>query len=107
MDKYRSWSDCDGIVESSFTKDELLATVTIFWVTETIVSSMRLYYDYASMKPRFGYDGLRVQAPTACAMFPAEMYHPLGAGLRSVTTSSGGPRCRRVVTFQRWRNRLS
>lgn len=76
VDKYRSWSDCDGIVESSFTKDELLATVTIFWVTETIVSSMRLYYDYASMKPRFGYDGLRVQAPTACAMFPAEMYHP-------------------------------
>lgn len=76
VDKFRSWSDCDGSVESSFTKDELLAAVTTVWVTGTIASSMRLYFDYDQMSPRFGYDGRRVEVPTACAMFPAELYHP-------------------------------
>lgn len=76
IEKYRNWSDCDGNVERRFTKDELLATVTTYWVTNTITSSMRLYLDYSRMTPRFGYDGRRVEVPTACAMFPAEMYHP-------------------------------
>ena len=36
MEKYRTWSDCNGDVESTYTKDELLTTVTIYWVTNTI-----------------------------------------------------------------------
>jgi epoxide hydrolase len=76
VEKYRNWSDCDGEVERRFTRDELLATVTTYWVTNTITSSMRLYRDYSSMEPRFGHDKRRVEVPTACALFPAEMYHP-------------------------------
>jgi microsomal epoxide hydrolase len=76
VEKYRNWSDCDGDVERRFTKDELLATVTTYWVTNTITSSMRLYRDYSRMEPGYGYDKRRVEVPTACALFPAEMYHP-------------------------------
>lgn len=76
VEKYRNWSDCGGEVERRFTKDELLATVTTYWVTNTITSSMRLYRDYSRMEPRYGYDKRRVEVPTACALFPGEMYHP-------------------------------
>ena len=45
VEKFRRWSDCDGEVERRFTKDELLTNLTIYWATETITSSMRLYYE--------------------------------------------------------------
>ena len=75
VEKYRAWSDCGGDVESKFTKDELLTTITIYWVTQTIGSSTRMYYENQhrlwAMKP----DEL-VQAPTAVAMFPREISTP-------------------------------
>jgi len=43
VEKFRTWSDSGGDVERRFTKDELLATITLYWATETIGSSMRLY----------------------------------------------------------------
>jgi pimeloyl-ACP methyl ester carboxylesterase len=43
IEKFRSWSDCGGDVETRFSKDELLANVTLYWMTETISSSFRLY----------------------------------------------------------------
>ncbi|GGL65140.1 epoxide hydrolase family protein [Sporolactobacillus putidus] len=46
IEKFRSWSDCDGNIERRFSKDELLTNLTIYWVTETINSSIRLYYDH-------------------------------------------------------------
>lgn len=43
VEKLRAWSDCAGDVEQSFTKDEILTNVTLYWVTGTIGSSMRMY----------------------------------------------------------------
>ena len=75
VEKYRTWSDCDGDVEKKFTKDELLTTATIYWVTETINSSTRLYYETQNhpweMKPGEG-----IQVPSAMAVFPKELSHP-------------------------------
>ena len=45
VEKYRTWSDCDGDVEKRFSKDDLLTQATIYWVTNTIRSSMQLYHD--------------------------------------------------------------
>lgn len=45
-EKFRAWSDCDGNVERRFSKDDLLTNLTIYWVTETINSSIRLYYEH-------------------------------------------------------------
>jgi len=39
---------CDGDVEKSFTKDELLTNVTLYWVTETIGSSFLPYADFVN-----------------------------------------------------------
>ncbi len=47
VEKWRSWSDCKGDVERRFTKDELLTNVSIYWFTQTIGSSVRMYYESA------------------------------------------------------------
>ncbi|MEV7046403.1 epoxide hydrolase family protein [Amycolatopsis sp. NPDC051061] len=43
VEKFRRWSDCDGDVERRFTKDQLLTNISVYWFTQTIGSSMRLY----------------------------------------------------------------
>jgi microsomal epoxide hydrolase len=73
VEKFRTWSDCGGDVEKRFTKDELLTNVMIYWVTNSITSSTRLYYE--TMKSgRFGPSTERVEQPTAGAIFPKELY---------------------------------
>jgi microsomal epoxide hydrolase len=75
VEKFRTWSDCGGDLYSVYTKDELLANVTLYWVTKTINSSMRLYYE--TMKSgRIGVTQGRVEVPTALAIFPKEIYKP-------------------------------
>ena len=75
VEKYRTWSDCDGDVERRFSKDELLTNVTIYWVTQTIGSSARLYYETYRNPWRLG-EGDRIQVPCAAALFPKDIYHP-------------------------------
>jgi len=48
IEKFRRWSDCGGRLETCFTKDELLANITLYWVTGTIQSSFGPYYDTAN-----------------------------------------------------------
>jgi microsomal epoxide hydrolase len=47
VEKWRSWSDCGGDVLSRFTMDELLTNISIYWFTETIGSSVRMYFERA------------------------------------------------------------
>lgn len=75
IEKFRAWSDCDGAVERRFTKDELLTNVTIYWVTETISSAVRLYYESQATPLRFK-EGERVQAPCGMSNFPKEISSP-------------------------------
>ena len=71
VEKLRSWSDCGGDVESRFSKDEILAHVTLYWLTQTIGSSMRLYRGARAVPLRFG-PGERVPVPCGVARFPKE-----------------------------------
>jgi pimeloyl-ACP methyl ester carboxylesterase len=73
VEKFRAWSDCDGDVERRFTKDELLANITLYWVTGTIGSSTRLYYEVRK-SGRVGFTQGRIEVPTGCAVFPKELY---------------------------------
>ena len=74
VEKFRTWSDCGGDVESRFSRDDLLANITIYWVTQTINSSTRLYYE--TMKSgRWGLADY-VAVPTGCAIFPREIIRP-------------------------------
>lgn len=75
VEKYRTWSDCNGDIESRFSKDELLTTVSIYWVTQTINSSTRLYYE-TQRQPWELKQGEQVSAPTGVAVFPHEISVP-------------------------------
>ncbi|WP_022887494.1 epoxide hydrolase family protein [Glaciibacter superstes] len=52
VDKLRDWSDCDGDLATRFDFDTILTTVTLYWATGSIGSSMRQYYDHAHNPPR-------------------------------------------------------
>jgi microsomal epoxide hydrolase len=73
LDKFRSYSDCDGDVERSFTKDELLAEITTYWVTGTIASASRLYYERAHETRLTQSPPRRIEIPTGVAMFPRDV----------------------------------
>jgi microsomal epoxide hydrolase len=75
VEKFRTWSDCSGDVEHRFSKDQLLTNITIYWVTESINSSTRLYYESRHHPWRPDPDK-RIETPTAAAIFPAEILRP-------------------------------
>jgi pimeloyl-ACP methyl ester carboxylesterase len=73
VEKFRSWSDSGGDVEKSFTRDDLLTNITLYWVTQTGTSSARIYYENQRAG---GPAQRRVDVPTACAVFPKEISIP-------------------------------
>ena len=75
LEKFREWSDCDGDLYRRFTRDELLADVTLYWMTETIHSSFRLYFEGRKAPLQFG-EGEFVHVPTGIARFPKELPFP-------------------------------
>jgi pimeloyl-ACP methyl ester carboxylesterase len=72
VDKFWAWSDHGGNLDNSFTKEELITNVMIYWVTETPASAARIYFE------RQGYNGGRKsgRAPVGCAIFPKEISVP-------------------------------
>jgi len=83
IDKFRDWSDCDGDVERRFSKDDLLANVSLYWLTETTGSSMRLYFERRQAPLHFG-KGERISTPTAVARFPKEEPFPVRSWVERV-----------------------
>ena len=77
VEKRRSWSDSNGDVERRFTKDELIDTVMLYWVTQSYHTSARYYYEGSHNPWRPEREGMPiVTAPSALAIFPAELTQP-------------------------------
>jgi pimeloyl-ACP methyl ester carboxylesterase len=82
VDKFHAWSDCNGGVERSFTQDELLTNVTLYWVTETIGSSFLPYADFVNAGAlTWVVEAFRkwigsTDVPAAFAMFPKDISDP-------------------------------
>jgi pimeloyl-ACP methyl ester carboxylesterase len=74
VEKLRAWSDCDGDVERSFTKDETLTNVTLYWLTGTIGSSMRMYHANSAIPP--AQLARRVEVPSGFSLFPGDILRP-------------------------------
>ena len=82
IEKFFEWSDCNGDIESRFTKDELLTNVMIYWATQTIGSSFQPYYEFTNagalrwMKEAAKKWVGSSDVPTACALFTADIDAP-------------------------------
>jgi pimeloyl-ACP methyl ester carboxylesterase len=82
VEKLRAWSDCGGDVERRFTKDEILTNVTIYWLTGTIGSSMRMYHANGAIPA--AQHARRVEVPSGFSLFPADIASPPRAWLERV-----------------------
>jgi microsomal epoxide hydrolase len=82
VDFFERWSDCDGDVENSFTKDELLTNIMIYWTTSTIGSSCAPYHDILHAGARRWMLEMAKQwlgagrVPAGFAMFPKDLSSP-------------------------------
>jgi microsomal epoxide hydrolase len=75
VEKFRTWSDSGGDVEASFTRDELLTNIMLYWVTGAIGSSFYPYY--ARQHEGWILPGPRqVQVPMGYCGFPKDILHP-------------------------------
>jgi pimeloyl-ACP methyl ester carboxylesterase len=79
VEKLRTWSDNDGDIEQSFTKDEILTNLTIYWLTATIGSSIRMYHANAQIPA--AQHTRKVQVPSGFSLFAADISHPPRAWL--------------------------
>ena len=75
VEKFRTWSDCGGDLDRSFTKDQLLTNIMLYWLPETANSACRLYYE-AMHTGTWALRGVRIDVPTGVAIFPKEMVRP-------------------------------
>jgi microsomal epoxide hydrolase len=77
-EKFRTWSDNDGLPESAINRDRLLANISLYWFTGAIGSSFWPYYGRLHgiggglpISPSYP-----VTVPTGYAAFPKEIIVP-------------------------------
>jgi pimeloyl-ACP methyl ester carboxylesterase len=75
--RLRGWSDCGGQVENRFSRDDILTTAMLYWVTQSSGSAGRLYAEararpWSPVRPGLPF----VQAPTAITLSPHDMLVP-------------------------------
>ncbi|CAN5664678.1 epoxide hydrolase [soil metagenome] len=75
IEKFRAWSDCGGDVESVFSKDEMLADISLYWFTGAIGSSFWPYYA-RTHGPWPIPDGHTIDVPMGYCEFPTEIVRP-------------------------------
>ena len=63
----------DGKTEG-LTRDDVLDNVTLYWLTNTAISSARLYWDTAQASSAGFFDTRGIKIPVAVSAFPDEIY---------------------------------
>jgi pimeloyl-ACP methyl ester carboxylesterase len=72
VEKFMAWSDCEGNPESSFSRDEMLDNITLYWLTASAASSARMYWE--SFRAEFTSPSLpQIPVPAAYTRFPKEI----------------------------------
>lgn len=81
LEKFWSWTDCNGHPENALTRDEMLDNVMLYWATNSATSSARLYWEsFRSLRPA------QVEVPTGVACFPEEIIPPVRSWSESTYT---------------------
>lgn len=72
LEKFYTWSDCNGNLENRFTKDQLLDNIIIYWFSNSIGTSIQMYYENTRSLPPIG----KIEVPTGIALFPKDVLLP-------------------------------
>lgn len=73
VEKYRDWSDCDGVLSRRFSDDFILTQASLYWFGNCISTSFRPYWEYRS---GIAQRVTSVRVPTAIAVFPHDLSIP-------------------------------
>ncbi|RKT36560.1 pimeloyl-ACP methyl ester carboxylesterase [Microbacterium sp. AG1240] len=73
VEKYRAWSDCDGVLSSRFSDDVLLTQASLYWFSNSISTSFRPYWEFATGRTS---RVAPVPVATAVAVFPFDLTQP-------------------------------
>jgi pimeloyl-ACP methyl ester carboxylesterase len=69
LEKFWSWTDCDGHPENVLTRDELLDNVMLYWLPASAASSARLYWESFRTPPMEP-----ITIPVGCSIYPKEIF---------------------------------
>ena len=69
VEKFWSWTDCQGHPENVLTRDELLDNVTLYWLPAAGASSARLYWESFTQRAF-----PPIPVPSGCSIFPKEIF---------------------------------
>ncbi|GAB3653572.1 epoxide hydrolase [Nocardioides korecus] len=75
VEKFREWTDNDGLPEDAVDRDRLLTDVSIYWFTRTAGSSAQLYLE--ARKAGHGSVPRPSTVPTGVAVFPHDIARPI------------------------------
>lgn len=79
LERRRAWGDTGGDVESRFSKDHLLTTTMLYWLTNSFVTSVRYYAEAAHNPWRPSHDRTPiVEAPTGATYLGGDIGGLLG-----------------------------
>ena len=103
-EKFHKWTHHTGNHEDAISKDEILTDVSIYWFTQSITSSVRMYYESRR------YEGKAVSRnastyPPRLRIFPANCSCRRARGWRNSSTSCTGRIRSAVVTSRRSKRR--
>jgi pimeloyl-ACP methyl ester carboxylesterase len=74
-DKFTQWTFSGGVAERSLTKDEMLDDITLYWVTNSAISSARLYWENNNNNfSAAAQKTAEIAIPVAVTVFPGEIY---------------------------------
>jgi epoxide hydrolase len=78
IEKFWSWTDHDGRLESVLTRDELLDNLMLYWLPGTGASAARLYWQSIRQVNEWisGSSTDTVAVPAGCSVFPRELQRP-------------------------------
>jgi microsomal epoxide hydrolase len=89
IEKFYAWSDHDGNIESSLTKDELITNIMIYWVSQSINSSIRMYAENARASYMGGLkSSQRPEVEAGISLFPKEAQFPKAWAERMVNVAN-------------------
>jgi pimeloyl-ACP methyl ester carboxylesterase len=92
LERRRNWSDCGGDLESRYTRDFLLTNVSLYWLTDSVGSAMRLYAaDHRHNSRPGAHPYPRIEVPTGIGVYPGDI-----ARLPRAV-------CERAVNLRHWR----
>ena len=86
-EKLRAWSDCDGDLWSVYSRDDVCLALSVYWFTQTIGSSMRMYAANAAIPAE--QLRRRVEVPSGFTLFPGDILRPPRAWLERTTNLVG------------------